>query len=175
MPALLPLRRLISRGLLACIFSFALPLSAQTPAQAPTAEQLQSWVQLRAQRVELLRDEVKAADARVESRVAVIVDALESVRDSKDSKTKVARMKESTMKGLMNVVKSYDNRRATIRGELQNPRNALTDAEKRKIIAALDERIERRVQQIERLHRSMPAHEDYDRYKATGSNVFGTD
>lgn len=140
-------------------------LHAQTP--APTAEQLKSWVAIRQQRVDLLRDEVKQTDARLESRLDLIVDALKTITDSKDSKTKVARMKEDTGKRLMKTIGYYDQKRAALKEELRSPRLNLTAAEKQKMIAAFDAKIEKRTRQILELNKAMPAPEDYDRYRTT--------
>jgi hypothetical protein len=151
----------------------ALPLQAQTP--GPSAEQLKSWIATRQQRMDLLREEFKQTDARIESRLDVVIDTLTSIGDSKDSRTKVARMKEDTMKRLLKVIEAYDQKRTVIRQELRNPESRLTDDEKRKIIAAFDVRIEKRTKQILALNKSMPAHQDYERYKATGGGWHGTD
>jgi hypothetical protein len=147
-------------------------LSAQTA--APSAEQLKSWLAVRQQRVDLLRDEVKQSDARIESRLDVIVNTLQSISDSKDSRTKVARMKEDTGKKLMKTIEYYDQKRRALQEELRNPRLQLTTEEKQKLIAAFDARIQKRTQQIIALNKSMPSHEDHERYTATGSGWYGT-
>ncbi len=139
-------------------------LRAQTP--APTADQIRSWVALREARVNLLRDEIKQTDTRIESRLDGIVDALKSIGDSKDSRTKVARMKEDTMKGLMKTIAYYDQKRAALREELRNPRLQITEEEKRRFIAIFDARIEKRTQQIMALCKSMPTHQEHERYRS---------
>jgi hypothetical protein len=158
-------------GILLALASTSL-LSAQTP--GPTADQLKSWVGIRQQRVDLLRDEIKQTDARIESRIDTIVGTLKTISDSKDSRTKVARMKEDTAQRLGKTITYYDQKRAALKEELRNPRLQLTDQEKRDMIAAFDARIEKRIQQITALHQSMPSHQDYQRYRATGSNWLGT-
>lgn len=149
------------------------PFGAQ--ATEPTAEQLKAGIGIRQQRVDLLRDEIKQIDARIESRLDVIVHTLTSIGDSKDSRTKVARMKEDTMKRLLKTIDYYAQKRAVLREELRNPQTQLTEDEKRKIINVFDARIEKRTQQILALNKSMPAHKDYERYKATGGGWYGTD
>jgi hypothetical protein len=161
------------------VFSVALLLtlgSSDSLGQSaqPTAAQLESWIAVRQQRVDLLRSEIKSVDSRIESRLDVIIETLTSIADSKDAKTKVARMKEDTMKLLKKTIDYYDQKRAAIREELRNPRSALTDADKRRIMDAFDRRIEKRTKQILALSKSMPGHEDYDRYRATGDNWYGT-
>jgi hypothetical protein len=152
--------------------AFSSPLHAQTA--GPTAEQLKSWIAIRQQRVDLLRDEMKQLDARIESRVDVILDTLTSISDSKDSRTKVARMKEDTTKHLAKTIQYYDQKRRTFREQLTNPQTQLTPEDKRKAVAVFDARIEKRSQQILELNQSMPSSKDYERYKATGGGWSGT-
>jgi hypothetical protein len=150
-----------------------LPLCAQTA--GPSVEQLKSWVDVRQQRVNLLRDEIKQTDARIESRLDVIVDTLKTISDSKDSRTKVARMKEDTGKRLMKTITYYDQKRAALKQELRSPRLHLTTEEKQKMIAVFDARITKRTQQILELNKSMPTHQEHERYKTTGGGWWGTE
>jgi hypothetical protein len=123
-------------------------------AQAPTPEQLKSSIAIRRQRVDVLRDEIKQTDSRLESRLDAIIGTLEMIADSKDSRTKVARMKEETGKRLMQTIQYYEQKRAALREELRQPRLRLTEAEKRRMITAFDVRIEKRTQQVLALNRS---------------------
>lgn len=148
-------------------------LIAQTP--APTAEQLKTWASIRQQRVDLLRNEIKQIDSRIESRLDVMVDTLKMISDSKDSRTKVARMKEETGKRLMKTVSYYEQKRAALKEELRNPKLKLTEEEKRRMIAKFDERIDKRTQQILTLNKSMPPHEEHERYRTTGGGWWGTE
>jgi hypothetical protein len=150
----------------------ATPLPAQQP--APTVEQLKSWTGIRRERVNLLLDEIKKIDARIESRLDVLIETLRMISDSKDSRTKVARMKEDTGKRLMRSIEYYDQKRAALKEELRSPRLNLTEEEKRKMIAVFDERIEKRTRQILALNKSMPGHQDYERYKVSGGGWWGT-
>jgi hypothetical protein len=155
------------------LLALASPLFAQTP--APTAEQLKSWIVIRQQRVDLLSDEIKQTDARIESRLDVIIDTLKTISDSKDSRTKVARMKEDTGKRLMQTITYYDQRRAALEEELRNPRLRLTTKEKQTMITVFEARIEKRARQIIELNKSMPTHEDHERYKTTDGGWYGTE
>jgi hypothetical protein len=152
--------------------AFAAPLTLHAQTTAPASRQ-KPLVAVQQQRVDMLRDEIKETDARIESRLDGIIDALKMITDSKDSQTKVARMKEDTGKKLMKTINYYDQKRAAIREELRMPRLHLTEEEKRGIVATFDARIDKRTQQILALNKSMPAHKDYDRYKTTG-NYWGT-
>lgn len=153
------------------VLATALPLNAQTA----QIHQLKTITASQRQRVDLLREETKQTDVRIEARLDAIMTTLKSIADSKDSRTKVARMKEETGKRLGKTISYYDQKRAALREELRNPRLHLTAEEKQKLIAIFDERIEKRTQQILALNQSMPAHEDHERYRATGSGWHGTE
>jgi hypothetical protein len=155
------------------VLAAALSLQAQTP--GPSVEQHKSWVVTRQQRVDLLRDELKQTDARIESRLDLIIETLTSIGDSKDSRRKVARMKEDTMKRLLKTIEFYDQKRALMRPELRNPKTWLTQEEKKTIVAMFDVRIEKRTRQILALNKSMPTHEDYERHKAADGALSRTE
>jgi hypothetical protein len=151
-----------------------IPTSLHAQGNGPTSEQLESWIAIRQQRVDLLRNEIKQIDSRIEARLDLIIESLTSIADTKDSRTKVTRIKEDTMKGMKKMIDYYDQKRAIIRQELRNPRSALTETDRRRIVDALDRRIEKRTQQILALNKSMPAHQDHERYTATGDGLYGT-
>ena len=161
-----------TRTTLVLLAAFAAPLTLPAQTAAPAAQQ-KPLVAAQQQRVDLLRDEIKETDTRIESRLDVIIDTLKMITDSKDSQTKVARMKEDTGKKLMKTINYYDQKRAAIREELRMPKLRLTEEEKRGIVATFDARIDKRTEQILALNKSMPAHKDYERYKTTG-NSWGT-
>jgi hypothetical protein len=100
-----------------------------------------------------------------------LVNALEVVADSKDSKTKVARMKKATIEGLMKVVGLYNDKRAAIQEQLVRPTSNLTLDQKQSIRKALDSRIAKRVAQMVELQQSMPTNEEYEKYKMTPGGI----
>ena len=133
-------------------------------AAPPNTAQLDAVVKAREQRTALLRDELKAQDARIEARIDSIVTALQSITDSKDTRTKVTRMKETTTDALMKNIEYFRQKRAALIEELRRPTVRLTDEQKRRGIEVFDARIEKRVGQILALQKSLPAHKDYARY-----------
>jgi len=148
-------------------------LSAQSAAPAPDKNLLKAQVDAREKRADLLLDEIRSTDARIEDSIDTLLGALRSVGDSKDSRTKVVRMKEQTIDALQKNLAYFEQRRAAMKEELRNPRLNLTEDEKRRIIARLDERIEKRVRQVIDLNKSLPTHKDYERYKVMGSGWYG--
>ena len=139
----------------------------------PTPVQWESVVKAREQRVEFFRGELKAQDARIEARIGDIVTALKSITDSKDSRTKVTRMKEQTIDALAKNLEYFRQKREALIEELRRPTANLTPGQKRKGVAIFDARIEKRVGQIVALQKSFPTHKDYARYKATGTDWRG--
>jgi hypothetical protein len=158
-------------ALLALALFLSLSASQAQFTAAPTNKDPR--IVVRQQRVDLLREEIKQIDSQIESRLDVIVDTLKTITDSKDSKTKVARMKEDTGKRLMKTITYYDQKRAALKEEMRNPRLNLTPEEKKTLIAKFDERINKRTQQILALNKSMPTAEDHERYRATGGGWYG--
>ena len=165
------LRRIIT----AASFILLATASRAEQAAAPPQNPLATAVEIRSARVEVMRDEIKQADERIESRLDAIMQTLTSISDSKDSRTRVARMKEDTMKRLYNTMSYYDRKRAAMKEELRNPRLQLTVEEKQKVIAEFDARIEKRAQQIFALYKSMPTHKDYDRYTTVDYGWYTSD
>lgn len=160
-----PLRlpyRLFGQGVFAMIASCGLAAPAQV---APTVLQWETALKAREQRAGILLKSLQATDKRVESRLGNLVDALKVVTDSNDSRTKVARMQRATIDGLKKVIEAYNQRRAVIQEQIMRPASNLTDDQKRQIRRALDSRIEKRVAQIVELQKSLPTHQDYERFK----------
>jgi hypothetical protein len=153
-------------------------LHAQAP-QAPPAPQLNKaqlkmQVDARQKRADLMLDELRASDARIEATIDRIVETLKMVGDSKDSRTKVARLKEDTVKRLAKNIEFYQRKRADLVEQMRRPTLNLTPEEKQRAIAKVDSRMEKRVQQILTLNQSMPTHQDYDKYKTVDNGWYGT-
>lgn len=130
-------------------------------------------VAAREQRVVLLRDEIKSLDQNIENRIDVLVGALKSVGDSKNSRTKVARMKEDTIAALNKNIDYIRRKRDALVEQLRNPSMGLTQDQVKRGVAFFNDRIEKRVGQIIALQKSLPTHQDYERYKVTGSTWVG--
>jgi hypothetical protein len=150
------------------------PAAAPAPVTPATIAQWEAALAAREQRADLLRGELKSLDSRIEARVDSLVKALRSISDSKDSRTKVARMKEQNIDALKRNIEYYRNKRAALQEELRRPTLNLTEEQKRRGIAIFDAHIEKRVAQIIELQKSLPTHKDYARYKASGDSWAGT-
>ncbi|MCE9519936.1 MAG: hypothetical protein K8R87_10335, partial [Verrucomicrobia bacterium] len=147
--------------------------NAQTTAPAPDKNVLKARLAAQEQRANLLLDEIKFTDSRIEDRVDDILSTLRMVGDSKDSRTKVSRMKEQTITDLQKNITYYQQKRAWLEEQMRRPTFNLTTDEKRRIIARFNERIEKRVNQILEMNKSLPKHQDFERYKTTSDSWYG--
>lgn len=129
----------------------------------------------RIRRADLLLDEIKALDSRIEGRIQSIVDGLSQVMDSKDSRTKVTRIKEATITSLEKNISYFQRKRADMREALRTASPGLTAEQKTRILSALDARIDKRISEIVALQKSLPAHQDYERYNVTGGGYWGAE
>ncbi|MEY4482834.1 MAG: hypothetical protein RL693_286 [Verrucomicrobiota bacterium] len=166
-------------SLSALIIALALtPLASSFPAEAtpavPDKGLLKSQLQAREARADVLLSELKAADGRIEETIDHVVETLRLVSDSKDSRTKVARIKGDTVTALGKMTGIYQQKRAALQEELRRPMLNLTVEEKQRAISKFDARIEKRVQQILELSKSLPTHKDYEQYKAVDNGWYGT-
>jgi len=137
---------------------------AAPAAAPPDKDLLKMQLDAREKRADLLLDEIRAADGRIEDTVDRVLDTLKMVGDSKDSRTKVARMKEQSIDALQKNIAFYQQKRASLQEEMRRPTLHLTPEEKQKIISKFDARIEKRVQQILDLSKSFPTHKEYEKY-----------
>ncbi|WP_461527213.1 hypothetical protein [Prosthecobacter sp.] len=151
----------------------ASPAPAKAPAPTPAQAILKARLAGQAQRASLLGGEIHNADLRIESRFDDLLTTLRVVSDSKDSHTKVTRMKEETITSLQQAVTYYQQKRAWLEEQMVRPTFNLTQTQKQMISNDFEERIEKRVKQIVDLYKTFPKHEDFERYKAVGHNRFG--
>ncbi len=163
----------ILRTIAVMIASAASAFAAQPVAADPNLPGWEAALAAMERRANLLRDEIKALDSRIETRAEALLASLRSIGDSKDSRSKVARMKEETIEALRQHIIYYRNKRAAMKEQLRRPTLNLTGEEKKRMIAMFDERINKRAEQIITLLKSLPTHKDYERYKVHGSDWAG--
>lgn len=149
------------------------PPPVKAPALTPAQAILKARLAGQAQRASLLGSEIHNADLRIEARFDDLLTTLPVVSDSKDSHTKVTRMKEETIASLQQAVTYYQQKRAWLEEQMVRPTFNLTQTQKQMISNDFEERIEKRVKQIVDLFQTFPKHEEFERYKAAGINSFG--
>jgi hypothetical protein len=146
----------------ACISLLVLGASssfAQTPDPMLSAQ-----VRLRASRVEAKEQLLRDTDARLEKGIGELVTLLKAASDSKESKTRVLQLKEEVAKALARSIGYYRKKREETRAALGRPDLGYDPEDLRKGLAALDERIEKRVAQIIEMTRSLEVHQAFEKY-----------
>jgi len=157
---------------------------AQAPAQAPakkpmTMEErrqsvviLQRYIGQREERLKELGEDIRRLDGRIEKRIDELVKMLTSVKDSQNSMTRIAQTKRNAIKGLRGMIRVYLSRRAALYDALRRNAAQLPVAEINKDIDAFDKRIEKRIQQVLELSKSMDQHQDIKKYERDGGTYW---
>lgn len=154
---------------------------AQAPAPAPSAIDYETRIQSvasikehlaqREARFETLRQDLRTLDARVEAQINQIVTALSSIKDSQDSKTRVAKIKEDVIESLVRTIGVYRQKRMDVYERLRlNPDSPKEQCEQE--LKVFDERIGKRIEQVMQLARSFPGHRDVEKYESAGDSYW---
>jgi len=136
-------------------------------ARKASVENLEKHIAQREERLAEWGRDIVELDARIEKRVDGLVKMLANLRDSQDSRTKVTRIKKEAIDSLKAGIDRYTQKRKEV-AELirKGDAAALGDLDK------FDERIIRRVDQIAELTKSIPTHQDVDKYESTGGSYW---
>lgn len=122
------------------------------------------------QREERLADwgrDIKQLDTRIEKQVEELVKMLTGLRDSQSSRTNITQLKKSAIEGLKYGIDRYARKRREIRELVRTGSDeALED------LGKLDQRILKRVDQIAELTKSIPTHDDVDKYESDGGSYW---
>ncbi|RLD12502.1 MAG: hypothetical protein DRI44_00430 [Chlamydiae bacterium] len=114
-----------------------------------------------------MTDEIFAIDSKIEGEVGQIINYLSSVKDSAESHTKVAVIKEKAILALANSVADYKRERAKRMNELSKRYPNLSRDILKKQIGIADERINKRIKQIVDITSSLTQNQNvkkYDKY-----------
>ena len=137
---------------------------------------LNAQIRLRESRIVTKQELLKSTDARLEKGINDLVTLLQSVNDSPESRTRVTLLKEQVAKALAKSISYYRQKRQKTRGALERPDLGYNPEDLRKGLAALDERIEKRINQIIELTRSLAVHQEFERYLVEyGDSRYGWD
>ncbi len=139
---------------------------AQAPDAASAAKFRQSaqFTQSRLA-VESLTEEILAIDGEIERRVNKLVSMLVAVTDSKESGRKIANQKEELMEGLKRSIDWYCRERAKRQSSLSAGYRRIPVADLVKGVSILDEKVEKRIEQILELSASLSGHKDVAKYE----------
>lgn len=128
---------------------------------------LETHIAQREQRLTEWSKDIVELDARIEKRVEELVKMLAGLRDSKESRTKVSQIKKDAIEGLERGIDLYMRKRKEIRELVRTgDQSAMGDLDK------FDQRIIKRVEQIAELTKSIPTHEDVQKYDSSGGNYW---
>jgi hypothetical protein len=157
------MKTLLPAAVAACLLlGMDAPVFAQNQL-APDA-MLSAQVRLRESRVAAKEELLKTTDARLEKGIADLVSLLQSANDSPESRTRVTLLKEQVTKALAKSIGYYRQKRQETRAALERPDLDYQPEDLRRGLAALDERIEKRIAQIIDLTRSLAVSEEFEKY-----------
>jgi hypothetical protein len=125
----------------------------------------------REERFALLKKDLLDMDARLEKQVEAIIKRLAAVKDSNDSRTTVANMKDDVMDGLIRNIWVYRQKRVTV-FERMRKENIVPKEELEKTLKAFDDHINKRVSQVMELAKSFPGHQDIKKYESYGTSYY---
>ena len=154
------------------------PLLGQAPeaaqpldyaARVESVATLKEHIAQREARFEALKKDLLTLDARVEERIDHVVKTLSTLKDSNNSKTRVANLKEEVIDGLRRSITIYRQKRMEI-FQRQRKEQIVPEAELAANIDTFDKRIGKRIGQIMELVKSLPGYEDVPKYENDGGS-----
>ncbi len=132
----------------------------------------------RSARVNRLREQILELDAHIEESIGTILAQLEGTQDSKESRTKVTRTKQDVIAGLKNTIEYYARRRDQWKEQVRTASTPEKAEVQAKAVAVMDERINKRIDQIIKLSESFTVKEDHEKYiesSTSGGYGYGGD
>ena len=128
---------------------------------------LEKHIAQREQRLSEWGKDIVELNTRIENRVDELVKLLAGLRDSQDSRRKVTQIKKEAIEALQKGIERYKSKRKEIREMVRTGSGeALGD------LGKIDEHIIKRVDQIAELTKSIPAHEDVEKYESDGGSYW---
>lgn len=133
--------------------------------------QLKQNIEAREERLQEVVSDIKTLDERTEKRIDKLIETLKSTQDSESSKTRITRLKGEAIAGLENSIKAYNTERRKIFERIRADQKAPADVLST-YIDKLDERIQKRADQIMELAKSMPHSQEVEKYEADSEVYF---
>lgn len=168
------MNRVLFLGGMAALVSFASLHGQEKPApeidleaRRASVENLEQHIAQREERLAEWGRDIVELDGRIEKRVDGLVKLLANLRDSQDSRTKVTQIKKEAIESLKAGIDRYTQKRREVTELIRKGDTAaLGDLDK------FDDRIIRRVDQIADLTKSIPTHQDVDKYESDGGSYW---
>ena len=154
--------------------ALVLALCASMGYAQATREQIEQYITGTEQRIEhqearvkSVTDQMLSLDADIESSAGQIVKMLSTSRDSEDSKRRIVRQKQDAIEGLKKSIEAYfrerERRLNSLIGAAQiGAGTSMEEEELEKDVAMLDERIEKRVDQIMAISKSLTSQQSFE-------------
>lgn len=136
-------------------------------ARKASVANLEIHIAQREQRLAEWGRDIAQLDARIEKQVEELVKMLVGLRDSQNSRTKVTQIKRSAIEGLKHGIDLYVRKRKEIREIVRTGGDEALDD-----LGKLDQRILKRVDQIAELTKSIPTHDDVEKYQSDGGSYW---
>lgn len=133
--------------------------------------QLNKSIEMRKQRLEELVSDVKTLDERTEKRIDTVVTTLKETQDSESSKTRITKLKGEAIAGLRKSIDAYQTERRKIFENIRKNDDGTADP-LLAVLNKIDERVEKRANQIMELAKSMPHREDVEKYESDGGSYY---
>ena len=157
------------------IASVATPSLTQDQSAPLTAEKVREYIRVyegelarRVQREESLTRQILEIDQDIEQRISSILKTLTSVRDSADSKTRVMFTKTKAIDALRKSIDYYVRERGKRSRDLASPYPRVAQEDAQGDVKVLNQRIDKRIEQIVELTKSFSQQEElaqYERYR----------
>lgn len=147
------------------------PPAVDYPARVQSVENLKQHIAEREARFESVKGDLRILDARVEEQIDRAVKTLAELKDSNESKTRVAHVKGDVIQALVRTIGVYRQKRMDVYERLRRDPN-LPREQWEKALAAFDARIGRRFGQVMELARSFPGHQDVEKYVSDGGSSY---
>jgi hypothetical protein len=168
-------RNILIGGMAALLPLCGIHAQETKPADAPidiearkaSVANLETHIAQREERLAEWGKDIVELDARIEKRVDELVKMLANLRDSQDSRNAVTQMKKEAIEALRNGIDLYVRKRKEVRELVRTGEtSALGD------LGKLDQRIIKRVDQIAELTKSIPTHNDVEKYESDGGGSY---
>lgn len=139
-------------------------------ARSRSVEALKQYIAQREARFESQKQDLLMLDARVEKQIDEIVKNLASLKDSNDSRTRVANIKDDVIQALIRTIWTYRQKRVEVFERMKDLNVPIDQLEKS--MKVFDDRIAKRVGQVMDLAKSSPGHQDIKKYESYGGSSY---
>jgi hypothetical protein len=128
---------------------------------------LEQALQQKEQTIAALTDQALKLDARLEERLNFLVGKIAELKDSKDTRTRVARLKQEAIDGLGKSLENYRRMRRNLEIEQSRGFSYYSKEQGDQAAQFLDRKVEERLDQVQTLGSSLHQSEDYNKYVTT--------